>query len=126
MSRKSLIAVAGLFLLSGCAAVMEGTTQDISVNTTPEGANCSFVRNGASLGAVLSTPATFHVDKTKDGIAITCNKAGYQPTTYLNASGAPKNNLLYILVGGPAGWGYDSAVGADNLYTSPVTLELKK
>lgn len=112
--------------LSGCASVIEGESQDIAVNTTPEGAACIFERNGASLGAVSSTPGTLHVDKTKDDIVIKCNKSNYRNVTYVDKSGYPEYNWAYILVGGPIGWGFDSAVGADNQYASPVSLDLSK
>jgi len=111
-------------ILTGCASVIEGESQDIVVNTVPQGANCIFLRNGISLGDISLTPGTVHMEKTKDDISIKCDKAGYQETTYLNKSGYPEYNWAYILVGGPIGWGFDSATGADNQYTSPVTIDL--
>lgn len=112
--------------LSGCASVIEGESQDIAVHTTPEGANCTFMRNNVSLGAIPSTPGTLHVSKTKDDISITCDKPGYRTATYLNSSEYPEYNWAYILVGGPIGWGIDSSTGADNQYASPVSLDLSK
>jgi hypothetical protein len=124
MNCKHVILLSCLALLSGCASVIEGQSQDVVVNTTPPGATCTFVRNNASLGTITSTPGTMRVEKTKDDISIKCDKAGYQQTTYLNKSGYPEYNWAYILVGGPIGWGFDSATGADNEYASPVTIDL--
>jgi hypothetical protein len=110
--------------LSGCASVIEGDSQDVVVNTMPQGASCTFLRNGTSLGIVSLTPGTMHVEKTKDDISIKCDKSGYQETIYVNKSGYPEYNWAYILVGGPIGWGFDSSTGADNEYTNPVTINL--
>jgi len=123
---KPVLALCGFTLLSGCASVIEGRSQEVTINTTPAGAGCMLVRNGTPLGTVSPTPGTLYVEKTKDDISIKCNKAGYKEATYLNKSGYPEYNWAYILVGGPIGWGFDSATGADNEYTSPVSIDLSK
>lgn len=123
--KNVFILVSFCFLfLSGCASVIEGESQDVAVDTTPEGASCTFIRNNISIGTIPSTPGTLHISKTKDDISIKCDKPGYQTATYLNSSEYPKYNWAYILVGGPVGWGIDSATGADNQYASPVTINL--
>ena len=124
MKNNLVIALSCLALLSGCAAVIEGRSQEVTVNTTPAGAACSLERNGTPLGVIASTPGTIYLEKTKDDLLIKCNKAGYGDATLLNKSGHPENNWAYILVGGPIGWGIDSASGSDNQYTSPVTINL--
>ncbi len=124
MNHKRFILLSCFVLLSGCASVIEGESQDVVVNTAPQGASCTLLRNGAPLGTVSSTPGTLHVEKTKDDISIKCDKAGYRETTYLNKSEYPEYNWAYILVGGPVGWGFDSVTGADNKYASPVTIDL--
>src|SRR5437588_7494691 len=84
-------AIAGLcalgFGLSGCASVFDGTTQDIAVNTNPNGASCVFERQGMNIGTIANTPATLNIPKRKYDVLIRCNKAGYQEATYLNHSG---------------------------------------
>jgi len=125
MKHKVPFLLIGFSLLSGCASVIEGRAQEVTIQTNPEGASCAVVRNGTPLGTV-STPGTIYIEKTKDDISIRCNKAGYAEATFVNKSGYPEHNWLYILVGGPVGWGVDSASGADNLYASPVTIDLSK
>ncbi|HBM90711.1 MAG TPA: hypothetical protein DD400_02375 [Rhodospirillaceae bacterium] len=119
-------AVSVLFLLSACASVIEGRSQEVVVKTDPAGASCTLVRNDTPLGTISPTPGTLYLQKTKDDISIKCTKKGYADASYLLQSGAPENNWLYILVGGPVGWGVDSATGSDNFYASPVVIELKK
>jgi len=123
---KTIVTLCCSIFLLGCATVIEGESQDVTINTTPSGANCTIVRNGTSLGVVPSTPGSLRVEKTKDDISIKCIKHGYGEATYIDKSGYPEYNWAYILVGGPIGWGFDSATGADNQYVSPISINLLK
>lgn len=113
-----------LILLSGCASVIEGSSQQVTVITTPEGASCSMARAGVALSTIPATPGSVYIDKTKDDLTITCTKPGFQDVIYLNESKYPEDNWAWILIGGPVGWGVDSLTGADNQYTSPVSIDL--
>ncbi len=44
--RKTLITIAAVIAVAGCATVFEGTSQEITVNTNPAGASCVFERQG--------------------------------------------------------------------------------
>jgi hypothetical protein len=113
------------FALSGCASVIEGTSQLITVNTNPSGADCSLNRNPEGvIGRVNGTPSGVTIRKTKYDITIKCNKAGYQEATYLNHSGAAGATFGNIVLGGGIGWAVDSASGSDNKYDSPVNVTL--
>ncbi len=122
----SLFVLSCCVVLAGCASVVEGRSQELTINTTPEGASCFLTRNGTPLGTIMLTPGTLYIEKTKDDISIKCNKAGYQEADYLDKSGYPEYNWAYILVGGPIVWCLDSVTGADNQYVSPLNLELSK
>lgn len=126
MKKSLFVGVVGLLFLSGCAAVIEGRSQEVVVKTNPEGARCTLVRNNIPLGTISTTPGTLYIQKTKDDITVQCAKAGYTNYSAVLKSGSPKDNLLYILVGGPVGWGVDSATGSDNYYQSPVMINLQK
>lgn len=109
--------------LSGCASIFEGTTQQISVNTTPPGARCTFWRNGAYIADVPVTPGAVTIDKTKDELVIVCSKPGYIAATFVNKSGLAMATLANILTAGLA-WAVDSSRGADNKYQGEVSLAL--
>lgn len=126
MKKVVLLGSVCILLLSGCASVIEGRSQEVVVKTTPAGASCSLVRGDVTLGTVTPTPGMLYLEKTKADITVTCSKSGYADTSKVLTSGYPENNWLYILVGGPVGWGIDSASGSDNLYESPVMLTLQK
>lgn len=116
-----LLAVAGL---GGCSSIIEGTSQQIMVNTNPNGADCALYREGARIGTIQNTPGSGLVNKTKHDIWIVCIKEGYQQATYYNHSGAAGATFGNIILGGGIGWAIDSASGADNKYDSPVNISL--
>lgn len=110
--------------LCACASIIEGTSQEILINTNPAGANCALNRQGVVIGRVAPTPGGVTIKKTKDDIMIACDLAGYQQATYLNHSGAAGATFGNIVLGGGVGWAIDSASGADNKYDSPVNITL--
>lgn len=111
-------------LLSGCSSIIEGTSQQISVNTNPTAADCGLYRLNARIAEVPSTPGAALIQKTKNDITVLCNKPGYQQASYLNHSGAAGATFGNIILGGGIGWAIDSASGADNKYDPVVNLTL--
>jgi len=113
-----------LCTLSACSSIIEGTSQEIMVNTNPPGADCSLQRQGNSIAHIEPTPGAATIKKTKYDITVVCNKDGYQEATYLNHSGTAGATFGNIILGGGIGWAIDSAAGADNKYESPVNITL--
>jgi hypothetical protein len=122
--KKEITGVVLLFTLSACSSIIEGTSQEIMVNTNPAGAECSLMRQGNSIARIDPTPGAATIKKTKYDITIVCNKEGYQEATYLNHSGAAGATFGNIVAGGGIGWAIDSASGADNKYDSSVNITL--
>jgi hypothetical protein len=125
---KVAIALAATgFTVSGCAAIFSGTTQQISVNTNPAGASCKFLRQGAPIAEVHSTPGAATIEKSKYDINVVCSLAGYNDGSYINHSGVAGATYVDILGGvltGGIAWGIDSASGADNHYDNQVNMTL--
>lgn len=115
--------------LNGCSSIVNGTDQDVTINTNPPGASCILERKGVEIGRVPNTPGSVNITRTKEDITITCNKDGYQTATYINdsgwesGSGAAGIALDVVLTLGISS-AIDSASGADNQYESPVNLTL--
>jgi hypothetical protein len=114
----------GVLPLAACSSVIEGTSQEIYVNTNPAGAKCAFEREGKVISRIQETPGATTIKKTKHDITITCDKAGYQTATYRNHSGAAGATFGNIILGGGIGWAIDSASGADNKYDGTVNMTL--
>jgi hypothetical protein len=110
--------------LGACSSVIEGTTQQITVNTNPPGADCALKRQDQVIARVNPTPGAATIKKTKYDITVVCDKDGYQEATFLNHSGAAGATFGNIILGGGIGWAVDSASGADNKYDSPVNLTM--
>jgi hypothetical protein len=110
--------------LSGCASILEGTSQEITVNTNPSGASCDIVRDGTTIAHIDKTPGAATIKKTKADIQIKCDKPGYQEAIYQNHSGMTSVSFGNAILGGLIGVAVDSASGADNKYTSPVNLSM--
>ncbi|MCW5734336.1 MAG: hypothetical protein KIS73_09425 [Enhydrobacter sp.] len=110
-------------LLAGCASIFEGTSQQISVRTTPPDARCTFWRNGSLIADIASTPGTVTVEKTKIDLFVVCDKPGYASATYVNRSGLAVATYANILTLGLA-WAVDSSRGADNKYEGEIDLSL--
>jgi hypothetical protein len=123
LAHARAVIVAGSILLGGCASIFEGTTQQISVNTNPAGARCTFWKNGALIADVASTPGTVTIRKSKDDLFIVCDKPGYASATYVNKSGLAMATFANILTAGLA-WAVDSSRGADNKYQGEVNMAL--
>ena len=121
-----VLAVIAVIFLSGCSSIIEGTSQEIVVNTTPEGASCSLMREGVSIGKIDPTPGAATIKKTKHDMTIICTKKGYEEASYFNKSDVAGATVGNIILGGGIGWAIDSASGADNKYTSPVNIVLNK
>jgi hypothetical protein len=124
---RVLVVLCIALMTPGCAAVFDGTTQQISINTTPPEARCKLMRLGAPIGEVSSTPGAVTIQKTKHDISIVCSKTGFVDATYQNHSGiagATFANILGGIITGGIAWGIDSASGADNKYESQVNMTL--
>ncbi len=123
--KKSLMLVA-LLALPSCASIVEGTSQDIAVNSNPECASCTITREGEVIARISCTPETVSVKKRKQDLQVSCTKEGYTETKQILESGTEGFVAGNILAGGIVGWGIDSATGADNKYPEQVIINMVK
>ncbi len=125
MKKLGMVAAcAGLLFLGACSSIVEGTSQEVVINTNPAGASCNLVREGISIARVTPTPGAATIRKTKHDLVIECEMDGFHKATYFNKSDAAGATFGNIILGGGIGWAIDSASGADNKYTSPVNITL--
>jgi len=118
VAMQMLLAV--LLILSGCASIINGTTQEVSISTTPQGATVKTTDNAACI-----TPCKLELARKQDHI-LNINKKGYEETNLTLQhviSGAVAGN---IILGGLIGWGIDAASGAQyRLVPETVNVDLK-
>lgn len=120
------ILLAAVVGLSACSTIVEGTSQELIVNTTPEGADCALKREGQVIGRVNPTPGGITVKKSKHDITVVCTKKGYETATFFNKSDVAGATVGNIILGGGIGWAIDSANGADNKYATPMNIPMSK
>jgi hypothetical protein len=111
-------------MLNGCATLVKGSSQSVVVNTDPPGAICSLTRKGKEIAVVNPTPGTITVDKSKDAVAVSCNRAGYLESAGTINSQFQAMTFGNILFGGLVGVAIDAGSGAMNEYEPSITLTL--
>jgi hypothetical protein len=97
----------------GCASVTRGTTENISISSTPAGATAEIA--GLEIPTACVTPCVVQAKRNAD-ITVTVNKEGYEPqiiqlTKEIPGSGAA-GFAGNVLLGGLVGMGVDAATGA--------------
>jgi hypothetical protein len=124
---RLLLAAAIALPFVGCASVTRGTTENISIATTPAGATAEI--SGLEIATACLTPCVVQAKRNAD-ITVTINKEGYEPqiiplTKEVPGSGAAgfAGNLL---AGGLVGMGVDAVTGAAQDHKpNPVVVTLQ-
>jgi PEGA domain-containing protein len=113
MIRLMLAAAIILPCLGGCASVTRGTTENISIASTPAGATADI--SGLDIPTACVTPCVVQAKRNAD-ITITLNKEGYRPETIPLTKEIPGTGAAgfagNLLLGGLVGMGVDAATGA--------------
>jgi hypothetical protein len=109
--------------LAGCGTITQGTSQNITITSSPPGGHCELTRKGEHVATLDRTPGTVKVDKTKNDILLTCSMAGFQDASANLESGYGAGTFGNIILGGGIGWAIDSATGADNNYPSSAQVQ---
>ncbi len=114
------LAFAGLaFMLSGCATVLNGTSQPVAFQSDPDGAEIELIS-----GLKCTTPCEYSM-KRGDDLRVTFTKPGYEPVSVYIQSRTGGSVAGNILAGGIIGGVVDASNGASNhLYPDPVRVRL--
>ena len=120
---KKIVSAAALaaasFGVSGCATVMNGTSQGVAFKSEPSGAVVKLVS-----GQSCTTPCQYELKRGKDSM-VTYSKDGYQPVKVYIQSRTGGATFGNIIAGGVIGGVVDGSNGASNhLYPSPVYVRL--
>jgi len=96
---------------AGCATIVDGTTQLVSFNSTPGGAEVTL--NGAPVG---TTPLSLEVKRSKD-MSVMFKKNGYEPQTIALQTKLNTTFWGNIITGGVYGSTTDAISGASVEYS---------
>ncbi len=126
MTQQKVLALACVLLVSGCATVVRGTTEDVVIRYSPDDARVTTSNNHTC----SSSPCVIKVPR-KESFVVTTTKPGYQKqsvavgtkVTGKGAAGIAGN----VIVGGVIGVGVDAATGAGrDHFPNPVIIDLVK
>ena len=129
--KRNRLAVLGRLLMfcalavasPACATIIHGTTQELYIESEPQGASCKVDREGTAAGVVDPTPGKLTVRRHKDSIVVSCALDGYEPSNEVLAAsftGLTLGNL--ILPGGMVGVMIDASTGANNKYPERIVV----
>lgn len=115
---------AATLLSSGCATIVKGSSQTLTVDTKPPGASCVFNRDGETIGVVHPTPGSLVVQKSSKAISVACTKDKFQESDATLSADFQPMTLGNIILGGVIGIIVDAASGAVAEYQPNLTLTL--
>jgi hypothetical protein len=110
--------------LPGCATILKGSTQSVTVSTNPPGATCNFMRGGQTFAVANPTPQTVKLDKSVKDVTVACSKAGYQDSSGPLQSVFQGWTFGNIIFGGIIGVAVDAGSGAMSDYPQSVKITL--
>ncbi|WP_158610974.1 PEGA domain-containing protein [Aurantiacibacter spongiae] len=116
--RVAALAVAA-FGMSGCATVINGTSQPVEFQSDPDGAVIELVN-----GMTCQTPCQYSLKRGNDN-RVTYSLEGYEPVTVYIQSRTGGGVVGNVLAGGIIGGVVDASNGASNhLYPDPVYVRM--
>lgn len=119
-----LILFVTALLTSGCATIVTGRSQGLTVKTDPPGANCDLTRKGKSVGVVNPTPGTAQLGKSASALDVNCKKPGYLDASAKLSSSFQGWTLGNIIFGGIVGIVVDAGSGAMHQYQRDISMKL--
>lgn len=127
MSKKILVSLLGMFAVTGCATIMEGSDQNINVQTLGcDDAIVTCMVSNDDSAATVRPPGTVNVEKSKKPLTVQCeNKDRTVTGRIMVDSGYESMNAGNLLLGGVIGVGVDAATGAMWEYPSSVVVPLQ-
>jgi hypothetical protein len=113
--------------LSGCASIVNGQTQVVSVKTLVQGAeigkaDCTMLNNKGTW--YVTTPGTVSVHRSYQDLHVTCKKDGMDPGTATVKSSTKGMAYGNILFGGVIGAGVDAGTGAAYDYPQLISVTM--
>jgi hypothetical protein len=124
---RSLLLVVTLVGLGGCASIVDGSSQSLSVKTVADGSDvagsqCSLTNNKGSW--YVTAPGTVTIHRSYDALNVKCDHDGYTSNTVSTDSATKGMAFGNLLFGGLIGAGVDMSTGAAYDYPNVITVPL--
>jgi len=111
--------------LTGCASIVNGTNQSVSVNTGDAGNASCMLQNNKGTWYVNGTPGSVTVNRSFGDLSVDCKKSGLTGHKLVasHTKGMAFGNVLF---GGVIGAGVDMADGAAYDYPSDIFVPMRR
>jgi hypothetical protein len=126
MFKKFALIAFTVTTFSGCASIVTGSNQSLSVEAAAPngenvvGANCKLVNDKGNW--FINTPGTVTVQRSYNDLNVSCTKDGHGPGITTVKSSTKAMAAGNIIFGGPIGAGVDAATGAAFDYPSLIKV----
>jgi hypothetical protein len=112
-----------LSIMSGCASIVSGTNQSITVDTPGcGGASCKLTNDKGNWA--VTTPGSVVVNRAYGALTILCTKDGFPSGTTTVASSTKPMAFGNIIFGGVIGAGVDVTTGAAYDYPNSILVPM--
>ena len=127
MNIKLGVSILAMTLITGCASIINGTNQPLSVETrlngtSIAGANCKLANDKGTW--FVTSPGSITVHRSGEDLSVKCEKDTIQPGISSVKSSTKGMAFGNILFGGPIGAGIDIANGSAFDYPSLIQIEM--
>lgn len=121
--KRLVLALCAIPLLSGCATVLDRSTQKVTF-LTPGVENAECHAKNDKHHYIVMTPGSERVEKTRYDLTVTCSKEGYRDAVVtLPAKHAPRaGHNVWATLG--LGYGYDQMSGAAYRYPDKIEITM--
>lgn len=122
------IAALAIATLSGCASIVDGSTQSLSVRSIAsnghdvDDAHCTLTNNKGTW--YTTTPGTVSVHRSYDPLHVDCRKSPLEPGLATVASATKGMAFGNIIAGGIIGAAVDMSTGAAYDYPPLITVNM--
>lgn len=106
--------------LAGCATVINGSTQDVTVRSEPIGAACQVLQHGYPIGNVTRTPGMVKVTRGGGDLEVDCRWADGRTGRSIISGHMATATMGNAVLGGLIGLEIDEATGDGTAYADPL------
>lgn len=123
---KTVAMTVAALTLAGCATVLDGTRQTITLESNAEGAICGITQNGRQIVSPSPVPAQHTLQRVQGNLIVTCEAPGYETGRIALVAGKNPKTVALALPIALANAGADTALGGIDWYQDRAFVYLKK